>query len=248
MSKKSRMLTITLLGSLAISNLYNLIKIREMYPDAKIAEKAKELRHLMLTTDSNKPIVADVDDPIGILINNATEEDKQTIVEAINDMNEICPNLEYTLIDNDNIKLKNYINISVTPDISKISNNTDTLGFAEFKYNQKTAKIVYPMNIYLDSNTADIFDSEDGTSLMSYVVKHELLHTLGFKDLYEKEYLNKSIMFYGVTPETNITSLTEFDKNNLTYLYGDTKVTVQKPKSIICTPMFKHKDIEEMNI
>ena len=55
----------------------------------------------------------------------------------------------------------------------------------------------------------------ESTSLMSFVIKHEMMHSLGFKDLYDSKYFNKTIMFYAFSSFTNIGDYTDFDKKNI---------------------------------
>ena len=63
---------------------------------------------------------------------------------------------------------------------------------------------------------------------MSFVIKHEMMHSLGFKDLYDSKYFNKTIMFYAFSSFTNIGDYTDFDKKNIKQVYDYTTSTVKE--------------------
>ncbi len=52
-------------------------------------------------------------------------------------------------------------------------------------------------------------------SIFSAVLKHELVHTIGFKDIYEMNDNNLSIMFWQIDSDYNIRTYTEYDKSKV---------------------------------
>lgn len=209
----------------------------------KLEEKCRGLEDLLYKTDKGIPVIADLDDPIGIVVQRATEEQKQEIVNAVNEMNEICPNLEYTIIDKNDLKIKNKIYVYPNTDIEDEHNGLHTLGLARFKYNNYYGKLEYPMTVYIDPDVAGIKD-EHGVTLFSYVLKHELMHTLGFKDLYDSEYFNKTIMYYNIHGDIN--NFTDFDVTNIRKLYNDGAIKVEKPEKFEINSYYKKED-DELN-
>jgi len=92
--------------------------------------------------------------------------------------------------------------------------DSDVIGCNSFFYNTSTGEIANS-GIYYNLN---IFDT------VSYEVKlhtavHELGHTFGLVDLYEKLLEPVSIMYYSMG-DIVLTSLTSWDKSNLAWMYN----------------------------
>lgn len=226
------------LGSWIGMTIYNQVRQKNI-----LEEKYGEVADLLSKTRFNLPISADVDNPIGVIVQNANLTQKQDIVNTLNQITEFCPNIKYTLLDDEDIKIESYVNIYANADVSKITKKKTTLGLTKCSYSNKTAKIVYPVNIYIDSQVKYLYD-EEGVSLFSFVLKHELMHSLGFADLYDASYLNKSIMYHQISPETEINDFTSFDIKNINKVYSDYNVQVEKPTMVEYVPYTMQDEME----
>jgi len=76
--------------------------------------------------------------------------------------------------------------------------------------NELMAKMYYPMDISVNS-------SFDNSLIFEEIIKHELLHTLGFKDVKDNCLKNKTIMFWNVNE--NADNYTEMDIETLNAMY-----------------------------
>ena len=73
-----------------------------IWNDAKTnAEKELPIvKEFLMTTNLNKPVRAKLDsNPIGIIINGLSDKDKQTVIEAIERLDNISDNISYTILD-----------------------------------------------------------------------------------------------------------------------------------------------------
>ncbi len=208
--------------------------------DAMFDNQQKEIQNqerfdgvsdLMLHNGYNTPITMDVDKntPLNVSLFNFTEEEKKDAINAINDLDEISENINYTIIDNDYSKVTQNITISkISKDqLELMSQNPLTLGYASFQFNIKEAKIEFPVNIYINESVENIYDT-NGVSLLSYVLKHEMMHSLGFKDMYTDDYLNKTVMYYQVSSDVEINDYTDFDKKNIKQVYDYETTTLNE--------------------
>ena len=196
-------------------------------------------RYIKLTTDG-KPVLADVENPIGIVIQNACEEDKKKIISTIEQMNDFCPNLDFTLTDKNNIHIENKINIYTDYD-TKLLDDRELAGLCISSYDSDTAKIVYPVNIYIDSRVKD-YKNGYGDNIFTQVLKHELMHSLGFLDMSSDAYQNKTIMYEGV--QKYIDDFTKLDIYNIKQLYDEKTVVAERPKKLDVFPYKKEEELE----
>lgn len=124
-----------------------------------------------------------------------TEEQKQAIVKGINEIDDLLDGVNYTISFEDK-DVKKAINIKSF----KVGEKSEELGIAcaTKKENQFTAQITYPISIKFDTKMME----EEGYSY-NYIIKHELLHTLGLKDLTGSE--NRKNIMYGTYTTKNPT-------------------------------------------
>ncbi len=208
--------------------------------DVSFNNKQKEIQNqerfngvsdLMLNNGYNTPITIDVDKnkPINVSLFNFTDEERKDAINAINDLDEISENINYTIIDNAYSKVTQNITISkISKDqLELMSQNPLTLGYTSFQFSIKEAKIAFPVNIYINESVENIYDT-NGVSLLSYVLKHEMMHSLGFKDMYTDDYLNKTVMYYQVSPAVDINDYTDFDKKNIKQVYDYSTTTLNE--------------------
>ena len=134
-----------------------------------------------------------------------TKDEKAEIYRAINEFDAAATGLEYNIFE------------SNTPDSSKsiiFSKNYlgsdgiyHTLGEASFTRDNTTSKIIYPISVDLTTDKLHL-------SMYNHVVKHELMHTLGFADLYKEEDSDK-MMFHTFHPS----DITEEELETINTLY-----------------------------
>lgn len=167
-------------------------------------------------------------DPIPIIIGNMSEESRQYVIDAIKELDNISEKINYKIYDAKNFKKTDnlrYISIEINNDV------TESIGGTTNIYSIKhTGEIIMPIQIVINQKYEDAFFDYDYTqSALTTIVKHELLHTLGLKDLYDIEEREQSIMYYSIDNLSQKT-FTERDKEVISYCYdGKVDVQVQKP-------------------
>ena len=99
--------------------------------------------------------------------------------------------------------------------------NFHALAVTSFNANRYFGNVIFPVKISISSDFYNMiygdpnFDKEN----MSEIIKHEMLHVLGFNDVYDKEYQNKTIM-YGIMDEnTTLFDLSQADKDMVNTVY-----------------------------
>ena len=200
-------------------------------------KKIEGLEHLMMRNARGLCVHAS-SNPIGVIIQkSASEKEKKEILNAIQQINEISAGIEYKLVESKNLKIKNYLEIYTDYDIT---DQYKTLGKTHISYSEIDATIKYPIKIYIDDSIENVVNTK-GESLFSLVLKHELMHTLGFRDVYDENLKNKTIMFHNIDNDTIVTDFTDFDIQNIQQIYGKS-VEVEYPTENDI--YFKHKDDE----
>ena len=181
-----------------------------------------EVEDYMLKTDYGAVLTLPVNEnPISVVIDNLSEKDKAEVIRAVNELDEISTNLDYKILETDDVQIYNkiYITNGKTPEGS--------LGQATFDYNNFTGKINYPINIVIDAEGCQsLISNVTGENAVCAVTKHELAHTLGFKDLYEDKYRNESIMYHTVYLE----DYTEGDEYRIRKVYGGERENLSDEK------------------
>lgn len=210
-------------------------------------EKFSGITHLMSTSDYGTPLTLPIDEnPIAVVLQNFTEEERQDAINAINRLDEISENVNYTILEKDDFSIKQKITITNNVDLEKTHPYLDkSLGVTEYKIDNEKATIKYPIYISIDEDCKDIYDTE-GVSLMSYVLKHEMMHTLGFADMYSKEYLDKTVMYYTVENGMEINDYSEFDEKNIRQLYDEGSISVKRSDKMEYTAYTKQKEDDTM--
>jgi len=194
-------------ATLFSDNVQNIIEdVAESY------SVSDELGDYLMQTDLGTYIKLPVDEnPINIVLQNIPEEDKQKVVSAIRDLDNISTNLDYKILETDDVTItdKIYITDGETP--------SDALGLTDISYNVVTGKIKYPVYIKIDMDACHRFISDiTGEDAVSAVTKHELGHAHGFKDIYESSKRNETIMWYSIYGE----DYTQADKERYREYYG----------------------------
>lgn len=187
-------------------------------------EKYKEVLPFLLTTDYDIPLKAQVKQPITVNLELDGEDRKQAI-KAIQDLDAISTKLNYKILETNNTSIYADINISTS---NTLTDSTNAVGYTQYTYNNRTGYINYPITIQIDSSIKNVYDNT-GVSLVDYVVKHEMMHTLGFCDLYDNTYFNKTIMWYSIDSGKDVNTYTELDKMNIKKMYDNELIKSVKP-------------------
>ena len=234
MKKRRYVATLTFLISMGLpigyvgTSMYNDQVEKQMAQADR--EKYGNMYELMMHMNGKVITLDKFKEPITVtLANSFSEKEKEQIVDAINALDEISPNLNYTIIDSPNISIMADININKEDKLeTPLALATTTL-----EYNNK-AKITYPIYIDIDQSFSNYFANIDikENDILSLVVKHEMMHTLGFADLYGKEHFDKSIMWYSTENFDVVKDYTERDKECINKIYDDILVSVQHPKEM----------------
>ncbi len=175
------------------------------------------------------------ENPIPVVLGEMDEQTKEYIVDGINALDEISENINYTIYDYSDFDKPSdlkYISFNMIDEI--YSENNDPAGRTYIRWNENTAEIQYPICIELENYYAEgYWDEEYTQSVLTTIVEHELMHTLGFKDLYKDEDRSRSIMYYQLGPLTQRT-FTEEDIEKIQYCYDGKEVaTTSHPNQII---------------
>lgn len=155
---------------------------------------------------------------IPVIIGDMDEQYKQYILDAITSLDDLSTNINYSVYDAKTCNIKDfskYISINFEENLESTCG-----GVTSFKYNHITGEIDFPITIKLNKNYAEAFFDEEYTqSVLTTIVKHEMMHTLGLKDLYDESERGQSIMYYQITN----TDFTERDKQLISYCYDNVK-------------------------
>ena len=207
-------LLVTVLISCNLILAGNLVSMRwNQFQDINSAAFQEEnLDDYLMKTDMGAFMKLPVDEnPIAVVLGNLNEDEKKSVVGAINTLDNISTNIDYTILEKDDLTIKNkiYITNGDVPD--------GALGMTTVDSKRFTGEIQYPIHINIDMDACHrMFSDITGEDAVGAVTKHELAHTLGFKDLYESKYMKESIMYYSVYQE----SYTESDERRIRAYYG----------------------------
>lgn len=223
----------TIVGAMAIDNAVERCNL------ASEKEKYKDVLPYLLTTQNGMPLKAKVDKPITVGI-NMSEAEREQAVKAINDIQDISNTINYKILDTGETGVYADINLSIEPNMAEQSH---AFGRANLTYDTKTGYINYPITITIDDSIIN-YKSTQGVNLVNYVVKHEMMHTLGFRDMKDEQYYNKTVMWYAVQDGMELDDFSTLDKNNIKSMYDNKTITVQRPNNISFVCKVKQKEDE----
>lgn len=168
------------------------------------------------------------------ILDDFPTEQQQEIVKGIKKLDNYIDGFDYDISFNDK-ELKKHINIRAFR--QNESNLENALAKTEYRFNTFTAQIKYPLTIRFDKG--ELYSSVD----ISAVIQHELMHTLGFTDLYDEQYKD-SLMYYSYND--NLEPNQE-EKQILKKLYGgkDNKSSIQY--EVILPTKVKIEQLDEMD-
>lgn len=154
-----------------------------------------------------------------ILVNlyDFTEEEKYYVKQSIREIDFLSDNLNYVFSDEQSIDTNQVMNIYNNCELE-----STTVGEFEVNIDQFSANMQYPLNIKLSSGLINYYDEFDhDVKLISAVVTHEVMHTLGFNDLRTDNWLGQSIMYWNIDDSSDygVNKLTESDKQAIINKY-----------------------------
>lgn len=202
------------------------------------------------TTPKGKPLRLPLQkNPIPVVIEELDDKTKNNIIEGVNALDNISEKINYDIYsENEFNRNKNnlHIYIEVIDKFEEDDKDCVTAGVAMIKASALTAKIQYPIVIQIsDRVVSQPYGEEEKKALLTSIVKHELMHTLGFRDLYKEEDKHRSIMYYLKDYDT-VLDYTKEDIKKIQYVY-DRKfdVSVERPDTILCYKAEHEKAKEE---
>ena len=196
----TRLVTILLSCSLLFAASPLACKIAERMENCvAISQSDVNLEDYLMETKLGAYMKLPVDEnPIAIVLGSMEEEDRKSVIGAINDLDNISTNIDYKILENDDVSITNKIYITD----AETNSSSHALGVTELSYNAVSGTIEYPVYIKVDTEACERFISDvTGEDAVSAVIKHELGHSLGFKDLYDCR-PDESIMYHSIYTET----------------------------------------------
>lgn len=191
------------------------------------------------------PIVADLgfDKTLDVVIDESFDENqKNHIIKAIQELDIDLTGVSYNIVLDSDKAGKKCINIhKLDYDIT----NEDCLGNTIYKAHPVYGKVMFPVDIELYTEAyTDTFDDPDfKEEYFSCLVKHEMLHVLGFDDVYDEDYINKTIMYGYYTSENTLFDLSQSDIDMVNSVYKPAKEKFINVKTR--EPLFVNPKVEE---
>ena len=174
--------------------------------------------------------------PIPVIIEPMDEQAKEYIVDGIQSLDNISENINYTIFDSKDWNSKtngvDYIKFQIVDNLEDFGFET-AAGVTFFGTDKKTAEITYPINIMIEKTWQDgYWDETLSQSVLTTIAQHELMHTLGFADLYKPEDKQRSVMYYAIEPNGPRT-YTDEDVEKIRYCYdGQEIATATHPEYV----------------
>lgn len=178
-------------------------------------------------TNSGIPLTLPIkDNMISVVLDSFSDEAKENARYAISKLDDVLKTQEFTIYDNGEMpNHKNYIHVKIVDDVDyKTSDGKFTgIGEAEIKFDQKTGKIKYPVEISIEKKYVDWYNYVPGksdspkTSVFSTILQHELGHAFGLCDRYLRSDIGDTIMY--AVQSDKAQDYTKTDYHNLRYVY-----------------------------
>lgn len=176
------------------------------------------------------PVVANIglDKTLDVIIDESfTNEQKSHIAQAIRELDMDLKGVKYNIMLNSDKAGIKCINITNN---SEVSSWTQSVAKTHTAYNLFYGNIMFPVEIEIYTKAyANYFkDNNFSSKYFSALVKHEMLHVLGFKDVYDESYVDKTIMYGHLDHRDRIFDLSSYDIYMANKIYKSTKDTAKK--------------------
>ena len=156
-------------------------------------------------------------DGIHILISqNFTKEQQEAIIEAIKELDEHMLHVKYNIYTDASKAPKNCITLEEVDPIKNIV----TTGITESTHIPFVPYLLCPIEVCIDADMSMHKYTGLQKDRFKCMVKHELLHVLGLKDLRDKKYETETIMYYTQT-KNSPRDLTQSDIDMLNDIYDE---------------------------
>lgn len=226
---------------------YGIIKVSDNIKTSNV-EKYKQIYgdtyDYYHKTDGGVPLTLPIkDNMISVVLDSFSDEAKENARYAISKLDDVLKTQEFTIYDNGEMpNHKNYIHVKIVDDVDyKTSDGKFTgIGEAEIKFDQKTGKIKYPVEISIEKKYVDWYNYVPGksdspkTSVFSTILQHELGHAFGLCDRYLRSDIGDTIMY--AVQSDKAQDYTKTDYHNLRYVYDkEYDVEVKLPNKMQVT-------------
>ncbi|MBO5884831.1 MAG: hypothetical protein J6Q51_03445 [Clostridia bacterium] len=230
-SLRRQLLTLTISTTAIIAGTFFPVVASEIHTKAQTNDvRFNGISEYMLTTESGVPLTLPLSkNPIAIVFDNLSETEKDLAIQAIQELDEISENINYTILDADDYKITQKIILQSDDSLS----DNKVGGTANFSYNNFTGKINYPITVSLDPDYTRYVSTVNGENMYTSIVKHEMMHTLGFKDIYDKDSKYDSIMYYDISHDERALDYTERDKKCIRQVYDNEQIKISKPDKLV---------------
>lgn len=226
---------------------YGIIKVSDNIKTANV-EKYKQIYgdtyDYYHKTDSGVPLTLPIkDNMVSIVLDSFSNEAKENAKYAISKLDDALKTQEFTIYDNGEMpNNKNYIHVKIVSDVDykTADGKLTAIGEASTRFDKKTGKIKYPVEIAIEKKYVDWYNYVPGhsdspkNSVFSTILQHELGHAFGLCDRYQRTDFGDTIM-YAVQNE-KVQDYTERDYHNLRYIYDkEYEVEVNLPNKMQVT-------------
>ena len=195
-----------------------------------LAEQYPNAYEFVLKSDFGKPLTLPLNEnPIAVVLEGFDVQARNQAAAAIEQLDQLSEAIDYVILERDDARITQKITINGEDFFDH--SQTSALGVTHLRFNNYTGEIQYPISIGIDKACTFLKD-DNGKSILDHVIKHEMLHTLGFADMYEQEYQDKTIMYYALSADRDVTSFTELDALNIQRLYDEQYIKVETPTHI----------------
>lgn len=205
-------LAVLFFGSIGLAMCYSAIKVKADFVNGKGDER------FIKTIFNQDARLETGGDEILVVLHDFTEEEKYYVKQSIREIDYLSDNLNYVFSDEQNIETDQVMNI-----YNNCSLDGSHIGEFEVNLDQFSGTMQYPLNIKIESGLINLVDEFDhDVKLLSAVVTHEVMHTLGFNDLRTARWLGQSIMYWNIddSSDNGVNKMTESDKQAIIDKYG----------------------------
>lgn len=181
--------------------------------------------------------------PIAVILKDLDEKSKQIAIAAINQLDEISENINYQIFENENVSISQQIIIS---EDNSLIEKLGAWGQTVFTLGSQSGTIYYPIYITFDKESIISQSQTIGTDILPSVIKHELLHSLGFEDIYDYRDKYDTIMYYKTINANRALDYTESDKYYIKKIYDECVEDVCSPEfmKVVYVQNKKEEDYE----